>query len=45
MENPIQMDDLGVFSYFWKHPYEDIYEDLQRFIDYETLSRIWKRDY
>ncbi len=21
MENPIKMDDLGVFPYFWKHPY------------------------
>ena len=21
MENPIQMDDLGVYHYFWKHPY------------------------
>ncbi len=21
MENPIKMDDLGFFSYFWKHPY------------------------
>ena len=20
MENPIKMDDLGVFPYFWKHP-------------------------
>ena len=22
MENPIKMDDLGVFPYFWKHPSE-----------------------
>ena len=21
MENPIKIDDLGVFPYFWKHPY------------------------
>ena len=21
MENPIKMDDLGVFPYFWKHPH------------------------
>ena len=21
METPIKMDDLGVFPYFWKHPY------------------------
>ena len=21
MENPIKMDDLGVYPYFWKHPY------------------------
>ena len=21
MENPTKMDDLGVFPYFWKHPY------------------------
>ena len=21
MENPIKMDDLGVFPYFWKYPY------------------------
>ena len=21
MENPIKMDDLGVFPYFWKHPF------------------------
>ena len=21
MENSIEMDDLGVFPYFWKHPY------------------------
>ena len=24
MENPIKMDDLGVFPYFWKHPYESV---------------------
>ena len=22
MENPIKMDELGVFPYFWKHPYQ-----------------------
>ena len=21
MENPIKMDDLGAFPFFWKHPY------------------------
>ena len=21
MENPIKMDDSGVYHYFWKHPY------------------------
>ena len=21
MEKPIKMDDLGIFPYFWKHPY------------------------
>ena len=24
MKNPIKMDDLGVFPYFWKHPYSVI---------------------
>ena len=24
MENPIKMDDLGVFPYFWKHPNQNI---------------------
>ena len=23
MENPIKIDDLGVYPYFWKHPYTD----------------------
>ena len=25
MENPIQMDDLGKTTYFWKHPYRGLY--------------------
>ena len=23
-ENPIKMDDLGVYHYFWKHPYRHV---------------------
>ena len=28
MENPIKIDDLGVFPYFWKHPYFSLHHSL-----------------
>ena len=27
MENPIKIDDLGGYHYFWKHPYDDFLDN------------------
>ena len=37
MEKPIRMDDLGVFPYFWKHPYLHVSQYLG--------MRFWERDW
>ena len=38
MENPIRMDDLGGYPYFWKHPY-DFWGLISNFSDFGSADR------
>ena len=40
MENPIKMDDLGVFPYFWKHPYSAVETNSCEQSEFASLSSI-----